>query len=35
MVAMALQAPILSPERDAIFGVKGARTRLEALGWPR
>ena len=33
VIASALLAPIVPPEGGAIFGVKGARLRLEALGW--
>jgi hypothetical protein len=33
VVASVLLAPIVPPEGGAIFGVKGARARLEALGW--
>lgn len=33
VIASVLLAPIVPPEGAAIFGVKGARLRLEALGW--
>ncbi len=33
VLASVLLAPIVPPEGGAIFGVKGARLRLEALGW--
>jgi hypothetical protein len=33
LLAGVLLAPVVPPEGGAIFGLKGARTRLEALGW--
>ena len=33
VLAAVMQAPIVPPDEVAIFGVKGARTRLEARGW--
>lgn len=33
VLAAMMQAPIVPPDEVAIFGVKGARTRLEARGW--
>jgi len=33
VLALVLLAPIVPPEETTIFGVKGARQRLEALGW--
>lgn len=33
ILASVLLAPIVPPGQDAIFGVKGARERLERLGW--
>jgi hypothetical protein len=32
-VAMVFTAPILAPDGGALFGVKGARVRLETMGW--
>lgn len=34
VLAGVLLAPIVPPEGDAIFATKGARQRLDALGWP-
>lgn len=33
LLAGVLLAPVVPPEGGAIFGLKGARSRLEALGW--
>ena len=33
LLAGVLLAPVVPPEGGAIFGLKGARTRLDALGW--
>lgn len=33
LLAMLWLAPIVPPGKPTIFGVKGARTRLEAGGW--
>src|SRR5207245_152176 len=33
LLASVLLAPVVPPEGGAIFGVKGARLRLEAMGW--
>lgn len=33
LLAGVLLAPVVPPEGGAIFGLKGARARLEALGW--
>jgi hypothetical protein len=33
VLALVLLAPIVPPVETTIFGVKGARQRLEALGW--
>ncbi len=33
VLASLLLAPVVPPEGGAIFGVKGARVRLEAAGW--
>lgn len=34
LLASVLLGPIVPPNEETIFGVKGARTRLQALGWP-
>ena len=33
VLALVLLAPVVPPEEVSIFGVKGARQRLEGLGW--
>jgi hypothetical protein len=33
VLALVLLAPIVPPDETTIFGVKGARQRLEARGW--
>jgi hypothetical protein len=32
---MVLLGPIVPPDEATIYGVRGARVRLEKLGWPR
>ena len=34
MLASVLLGPIVPPDEETIFGVKGARMRLQARGWP-
>jgi hypothetical protein len=34
LLASVLLGPIVPPDEETIFGVKGARTRLSKLGWP-
>jgi hypothetical protein len=34
LLASVLLGPIVPPDEETIFGVKGARTRLNARGWP-
>jgi hypothetical protein len=35
LLAMVLLGPIVPPDEATIYGVRGARVRLEKLGWPR